>query len=206
MGRHKEFDPDDAVESALKVFWRKGYHDASLKDLIAGTGVNNYGLFLVFGSKHGLYLAAFERYNRDVTGPLVRGVARADASPEGLRDALRGAKERLTPGGEPLGCFVCTSMVEMSGTDEQAAELAARNRRILSQGFVRFLQRAVPEDSEPARRTNAGLLANGIYTLGLLIRSRSPEPLILDHLRGLCALIRPATRCQAGSASLHLND
>ncbi len=32
MGRHKEFDPDDAVEAALKVFWRKGYHEASLKE------------------------------------------------------------------------------------------------------------------------------------------------------------------------------
>ncbi|WP_291734995.1 hypothetical protein [Leisingera sp. F5] len=152
-------------------------------------------------------MAAFERYNRDVTGPLVRGVARAGASPEGLRDALQEARERLTPGGEPLGCFVCTSMVEMSGTDEKAAELAARNRRILSQGFARFLQRAAPEDTEPARRAKAGLLANGMYTLGLLIRSRSPEPLILDHLSGLCALIRPAARCQAGSSSsLHLND
>ncbi|OBY25021.1 TetR/AcrR family transcriptional regulator [Leisingera sp. JC1] len=71
MGRHKEFDPDDAVEAALKVFWRKGYHDASLQDLIAGTGVKNYGLYSVFGSKHGLYLAAFDRYNRDVppSGP-----------------------------------------------------------------------------------------------------------------------------------------
>ncbi|MCF6433680.1 TetR/AcrR family transcriptional regulator [Leisingera sp. MMG026] len=205
MGRHKEFDPDDAVEAALKVFWRKGYHDASLQDLIAGTGVNSYGLYSVFGSKHGLYLAAFERYNRDVTAPLARGIARAGASPEGLRRALQGARARLTPGGEPLGCFVCNSMVEMSATDEKAAELAARNRQMLSQGFARFLQRSAPEDTEPARRAKAGLLANGMYTLGLLIRSRSPEPLILDHLSGLCALNHPAAHRQAGS-SLHLND
>ncbi|WP_299727176.1 TetR/AcrR family transcriptional regulator [uncultured Tateyamaria sp.] len=189
MGRHKEFDPDAVIDDALLVFWRKGYFDASMKDLIEGTGVNSYGLYSVFGSKRGLFIEAFKRYSASVTDDLVKRIGRAEATPEGLAKFLGKASRILSPSGEKLGCFVCNSMVEHSGADPDIAKLVDANRKMLMDAFQGFLRRQSRAQDADEVRTNASLLATGLYTLGLLIRSRASKQTVEDHIKSLTALV-----------------
>jgi AcrR family transcriptional regulator len=62
MGRHREFDVDQALDAALCVFWRKGYEGASYTDLTQATGVERPALYSAFGNKEQLFLRALERY------------------------------------------------------------------------------------------------------------------------------------------------
>jgi len=62
MGRHREFDPDKALEAALSVFWQKGYEGASFDDLTRATGVARPGLYAAFGNKEALFYKALDRY------------------------------------------------------------------------------------------------------------------------------------------------
>lgn len=62
MGRHREFDVDQALDAALTVFWRKGYEGASYTDLTQATGVERPALYSAFGNKEALFLRALERY------------------------------------------------------------------------------------------------------------------------------------------------
>ncbi|WP_299959613.1 TetR/AcrR family transcriptional regulator [uncultured Roseobacter sp.] len=187
MGRHKEFDPDKVIDDALLVFWRKGYFDASLKDLIEGTGVNSYGLYSVFGSKRGLVIEAFKRYSSKVTGELVGLLEKTEPTSDGLEKFLNKAAMVLSPSGEKLGCFVCNSMVEHSGSDPEIAQLVDANRTMLTDAFQNFLFRQNPQQRESDIRAGATLLATGLYTLGLLIRSRSPEQIIKNHINALAS-------------------
>lgn len=63
MGRHREFDVNQALEAALAVFWRKGYEGTSYTDLTQATGVERPGLYSAFGNKEALFRRALERYN-----------------------------------------------------------------------------------------------------------------------------------------------
>ena len=49
MGRHREFEPTEALQSALMVFWRQGYAATSIDDIVGATGVSRYGLYSAFG-------------------------------------------------------------------------------------------------------------------------------------------------------------
>lgn len=189
MGRHKEFDPGNVIADALLVFWRKGYFDASMKDLFEGTGVNSYGLYSVFGSKRELFLEAFKRYNSDITGGLVKLIEKTEPTSGGLSRFLTKASKTLSPSGEKLGCFVCNSMVEHSGSDPEIAKLVDANRKMLNDAFQNFLQCQVPPQAKADIRTRASLLTNGLYTLGLLIRSRSAQQEIKNHIKSLASLV-----------------
>ena len=63
VGRPREFDVEEALGAALKVFWRKGYDGASLTDLTEAMGVTRPSLYCAFGNKEALFRAALHRYD-----------------------------------------------------------------------------------------------------------------------------------------------
>ena len=62
MGRTKLFERGDVTDKALKVFWKKGYVDTSLKDLEVATGVFKPALYSEFGDKEGLFIECVKHY------------------------------------------------------------------------------------------------------------------------------------------------
>ena len=62
MGRPRSFDEDTILEAAAGVFVRGGYEGTSIDDLVRTLGLHRGSLYLAFGSKRGLFLAALRRY------------------------------------------------------------------------------------------------------------------------------------------------
>ena len=56
MARVREFDPAEALVGAMQVFWRRGFTDTSMDDIVKETGVSRYGLYGEFGNKKGLVM------------------------------------------------------------------------------------------------------------------------------------------------------
>ncbi|MFY9225151.1 MAG: TetR/AcrR family transcriptional regulator [Blastocatellia bacterium] len=61
-GRPKEFDIEKALDSALAVFWRKGYEGTSLQDLTTAMGINRPSLYATYGNKEELFRKTLDRY------------------------------------------------------------------------------------------------------------------------------------------------
>lgn len=63
MGRLKNFDRYDVLDSAIQLFWKKGFADTSLSDLEKATGVNKSGLYSEFKDKDDIFLECIKRYH-----------------------------------------------------------------------------------------------------------------------------------------------
>jgi AcrR family transcriptional regulator len=63
MGRHREFELQEALDAALSVFWRKGYEGTSYSDLTEATGLERPSLYAAFGNKEALFRQALARYD-----------------------------------------------------------------------------------------------------------------------------------------------
>jgi AcrR family transcriptional regulator len=103
-GRPREFDFDDALAAALRVFWRNGYESATMADLTAEMGIAKPSLYAAFGNKEALFNKALDLYEREklaymtsaLSAPTARGVAER---------LLRGALEIQTSTCNPKGCL-----------------------------------------------------------------------------------------------------
>ena len=62
MARPREFETGAVLEQATRVFWAKGFENASLDDLCEATGLNRSSLYSAFGDKRKLYLSALARF------------------------------------------------------------------------------------------------------------------------------------------------
>lgn len=61
-GRKKSFNENEALRSAMDVFWAKGYAGASLTDLTKSMGINKPSLYAAFGNKEALFIKATKLY------------------------------------------------------------------------------------------------------------------------------------------------
>ncbi|HYN64371.1 MAG TPA: helix-turn-helix domain-containing protein, partial [Candidatus Limnocylindrales bacterium] len=62
MARPISYDPDQALDRAMDLFWSRGYREVSVDDLVQSTGLNRHSLYGHYGSKYGLAREALRRY------------------------------------------------------------------------------------------------------------------------------------------------
>ncbi|MEM9056363.1 MAG: TetR/AcrR family transcriptional regulator [Pseudomonadota bacterium] len=120
MGRAKNYDRDDVLESALAVFWRKGYSATSLSDLTLATGLNKKSIYNEFGSKEALFDAVLARY-KAAKHRQVQLLLREPAGVGNVVDYV----ERLAADASRKGCLFCLSIYEKE-TLEKAAVAGTR--------------------------------------------------------------------------------
>ena len=192
MARPREFDPDEALQKAMGLFWAKGYHDSSIRDLVERTGVNYYGLYGVFESKHGLFLAALDRYCDTVTAEVVRTLK----EPGPVREVVGRAFERLlalmkTPDGR-VGCMMCNTAVELAPYDAEAAAKVRAHRMLLQEAFRSALSHAQGAGELETSKDVGGLaefLTTTAYSLGFLMRSGCEDAHLRRHVKMVVSLV-----------------
>ena len=66
MVRTRNFNPEVILDAALALFWRKGYKNCCMADVVRRSGVARYGLYQVFKDKDKLYHASLKHYHRKI--------------------------------------------------------------------------------------------------------------------------------------------
>ncbi len=168
-GRPREFDTDEALDQAVRVFSERGYAGTSISDLTQATRLAQGSLYKAFKDKRTLFLAAFDRYRARRMAKLQRSIDACGTGRERLRamlafyaDASQGTMGRT-------GCLVVGSAVELSLFDKPAAQhvaaAVARNEALLAE-----LIRQGEADGSIAPQADAGTAARMLLCLTLGMR------------------------------------
>ncbi|MBD8165992.1 TetR/AcrR family transcriptional regulator [Erwinia persicina] len=118
VGRPREFDPEDFLNTALECFWLKGYRGTSMSDLMNASGLASASIYKLYPDKRAIYLASLQHYMDEGAS---RGVTRdAHLSPEAALREMLGFVALLSsaPDGEK-GCFTIAAASELLPGDEE---------------------------------------------------------------------------------------
>ncbi|MXP42528.1 TetR family transcriptional regulator [Altererythrobacter soli] len=141
-GRPREFDVEEALAAALRVFWTKGYEGASLSDLTEAMGITRPSLYAAFGNKEALFKQALDLYEREklayarsaLEAPTARGVARR---------MLDGTIENITS--ECRGCLGVIASVSCSNPDSPIGQEMRDRTQHVRTALVERLQKAIDD-------------------------------------------------------------
>ncbi|MBV6631790.1 MAG: TetR/AcrR family transcriptional regulator [Alphaproteobacteria bacterium] len=106
-----------AIMAARDVFWRNGYEEASMTELVEATGLNRYAIYSIFGSKRDLFLATLESYfahGEALFYPIINDTSRPAL--ERIEHGLYTMIELTLHQGQ--GCYICHVAVKESDRDQ----------------------------------------------------------------------------------------
>lgn len=184
MPRTKEFEPGEALDAAMQLFWRNGYAATSIRDLLDGMGIGYGSLYNTFGDKHALFLACLDRF-RELRTSWIDEVLE-DSGLSGIEEVFWRTVDGLV-GFEPRrGCLLANTAVELGPHDAEVAAKISRYVRHTEAVFERAVIRAqeageIPADRDP--RALARFLVNALHGLRVLARVGTDRAVLEDAVR-----------------------
>lgn len=124
MARPREFDPRETLQTAIEVFWEKGYFNGSVDEVVKRSGVAKYGIYGTFGTKRELFIQALKQYSNDRRYDIQKPIHEPQASLPQIRKFFELAPSIVMHlDSDRRGCLLCNSGVELGTNDIETREI-----------------------------------------------------------------------------------
>lgn len=122
MPRPKSYEPDDVLNKAMRLFWSEGYETTSIPKLEKHLGINRFGIYNTFSSKHELFVRALDLYTGSLLELLVEPLETGTEGVKDLRAFAAGFVKFFLSQNLSRGCLLCNSATELGNRDEAVAK------------------------------------------------------------------------------------
>ena len=148
-GRPREFVLDDALDSAIDVFWRQGYEGTTLDDLTRAMKISRPSLYAAFGNKESTFRAAVERYAVVDMDYVDDAIAQPTARQVADRYLSSNVRAITTPG-KPPGCLSIQGGLTSNPEHQRVVEFLNESRAAGEARFVERFREAIATGDLPA--------------------------------------------------------
>ena len=163
MPRHREFDPDRALQIAISLFWEKGFYDTSVDEVVKRSGVAKYGIYGTFGTKRELFKKALIQYGNDRRKDIQAPIRKSDASLPDVFEFFDALPSKLTKRNFQYGCLINNTGLELGTRDLEFSQFVKAFFAEITRVMQDCLQRAIAKKQLPDS-IDINLLASYLVT------------------------------------------
>jgi TetR/AcrR family transcriptional repressor of nem operon len=173
IGRPRNFDSDQALQSAVQVFWSKGYESTSLQDLIEAMQISKSSFYQTFESKHQLFQNCINHYQGQFVSDITDSLKNSRTARAFIEDTFNSLADKARPSGDRRGCLILNCASEFAQRDPVIAKLITKSIKQMTDVFLSAVKRSQQE--------------------GDISSDKKPLPLaryLLSSLNGLTTMIK----------------
>jgi AcrR family transcriptional regulator len=148
-GRPREFVRADALEKAMRIFWKLGYEATSMADLRVAMGLTQASIYAAFRSKEELFLEAVNLYRASVGANTERALNDQPTAKGSVQVMLNEAASSFTSGDSPPGCLVVLGTMNCSLASKHVQNHLRRLRLQTPKAILKRLKRGQVEGDVP---------------------------------------------------------
>lgn len=137
-----EFDYARAVDRATRLFWKKGYSNSSLRDLLRVMEIGEGSFYNTFGSKRWLYLECLKHYNDTVTRRRLDALMSPKSVKAGVRGFFKAVLDDLDNPRTPSICLLAGSLSSDVLAERKLGSTVLGNMKEFSAAFKGRLESA----------------------------------------------------------------
>ncbi|MCM0614001.1 TetR/AcrR family transcriptional regulator [Marinobacter sediminum] len=186
MARSPSFDREAALGEAIGLFWKRGYHGSSMKQIEQALDMRPGSIYATFGSKDGLYSEALVRYAEAGGRELAEHMTHYDSILSGLKDYLRKIANGCTDSEDvpSRACLIVKTLLESSNTHTGHSDQAREILGAIEQSFSELLEEA-KRRGELKESTDCSRLARLLQSQIMGLRSIAERNLSAADLEAL---------------------
>jgi AcrR family transcriptional regulator len=173
-GRPREFDRQDALNSAMELFWAQGYEGTTLADLQkAMGGITAPSFYAAFGSKEALFREVVELYKETQGAPVLKALMEGSTARASIEGMLRAAVDHFCGQRSPHGCLMVLGSINCTPANKGVDDFL-REQRALRQTFIRQRLRRGVADGDAPSGVDLGAIASFYTTVvdGMAFQAR----------------------------------
>jgi TetR/AcrR family transcriptional repressor of nem operon len=161
--RKIEFDYDRAIDRATQVFWKKGYSNASLRDLLKAMGIGEGSFYNTVKSKKHLYLECLKHYDDTVSRRRLAALVAPASVKDGVRAFFKTVLDELDDPRTPRVCLLAGSLSADVLAERELNQYVVSGMTAFSDGFRGRLKSA-KESGELPRDFDEDVAAQVLVT------------------------------------------
>ena len=172
-GRPRLFDEEAVLDELTALFWRKGYSQTSMADLVDASHVHKSSLYSTFGTKEELFARILRRYlagRMDMMSALVELAGPGIGGIHAFLELLRG---EIVSGTNQQGCLLVNSSTELCGTTRGFETFGIEHRKALRERLRGLISQAEAEGTTSDSVTDQRLDLFVTFLCGLSVTARA---------------------------------
>ncbi len=168
MGRGIEFDYDKAIDKATRLFWKTGYSNTSLRDLLKVMNIGEGSFYNTVKSKKNLYLECLKHYRATVMSQRETALFSQTSAKLGVRALFKTVLDQMDDPKRPGLCLMAGS-ISRDVLDEKEIREYIVGEGVASEGRFVELLRSAQEAGELPKQFKPAVVAQiiGTYIQGM---------------------------------------
>ena len=171
MARPRSFNPEEALDLARDVFWRKGFQGTSLDDITAATGLAKPSLYAAFGDKNALFLKVLDRYHERIVANAERILNEGPSARDTIERWLTGFVPFCSGVRGSRGCLSINTAADGTSDQKEVRKSVARFNRKLEELLKNRLRADRAQFSDGFDPDSAADTIMAIYS-GLMVMAK----------------------------------
>jgi TetR/AcrR family transcriptional regulator, transcriptional repressor for nem operon len=143
MARPRKFDEDRVLDATLDLFWRRGFRNTSMNDILQATGLQKGSLYGAFADKRSLFLRILDRYAERQAQNANEFFTDAERTPlTKLREFLYQIARDSTGYDAERGCLITKTTLEVFAQDAEIGGKLQLNFQLMTNQVAEILASA----------------------------------------------------------------
>jgi len=172
IGRPRLFDEEAVLAKLTALFWRKGYGQTSMTEIVEASGVHKPSLYRTFGTKEELFAIVLRRYLAERIAMFAALIDQAGPGTEGVHRFLELFEADAISERGRDGCLMVMASNELRGT-LPGYDFSTSYRQQMREQLLTLIGRALPEGAADSELAHARTDLVTAYLLGLQVIMRS---------------------------------
>lgn len=180
-GRPREFDREEALRKALKLFWEQGYLQTTMIQLCQAMGIKSPSLYCAFGNKADLFLEALTCYRQTYWQDIFNEFMQIRDLYEAARRLFTESARVLLLPDAPCGCLTVFSALTLPARETKILQTIMTMRQQTRKMFRDRLMLAI-KDGQIAADCNVPAIAGALTNFfeGLTLQARDEDICLME--------------------------
>lgn len=172
-GKPLSFDRDEVLDKAMELFWKNGFQNTGMSELLEHMGIQRQSFYNTFGSKEKIFIEAMALYTRNLTKEFTSMLEQPGNPLDNVRQVL-GMMRDMVAGSDACGCMLGNSIAEFGLNHPAISELLKQKIGNMQGAFEKAFAKAIelellPETKDPkAMAQSLIVMAQGMALLSRL--------------------------------------